>query len=290
MKRTRSWISPVMAAAVLAAPVWAQRGLGLGNGSLNGAARGGINGTISQPPGQLNTPKGSGGRGLGQAADGTLNVAQNPELSSRLQALLPSGTTVAKAAAGFEDQGEFIAAVHVAHNLNIPFDQLKAQMTGNNSVSLGKAIKNLRPDLDGKTVKSNVTLAERQTERDVQQAESAGKHDRFATRIASDTKLAARLTPLLPPGMTLDTAAAGFKNEGQFVAALHVAKNLNIPFIELKDRMTAGESLGAAIHALKPDLDAKAIESATITADEQAKNDRIEASASASGGSEVKTK
>jgi hypothetical protein len=80
--------------------------------------------------------------------------------------------------------------------------------------------------------------------------------------------------------MTLATAASGFKNEGQLVDALHVAKNLDIPFIELKDRMTAGESLGAAIHALKPDLDAKAVESATIAADEQAKNDRIEASAS----------
>src|SRR4029077_12180374 len=114
---------------------------------------------------------------------------------------LPSGTTVAKAAAGFEDQGELIAAVHVAHNLDIPFEPLKAQMTGTHSVSLGKAIKNLRPDLDGKTVKSNVTLAERQTERDVQQADSAGKPDRFATRLASDTKLATRLTPLLPSGM-----------------------------------------------------------------------------------------
>jgi hypothetical protein len=222
--------------------------------------------------------------------DGTLNATHNVELSSRLQTLLPSGTTVAKAAAGFEDQGEFIAAVHVAHNLNIPFDQLKTQMTGSHSVSLGKAIQNLRPDLDGKAVKGNVTLAERQTERDVQHAESAGKHDRFATRIASDTKLAAHLTPLLPPGMTLATAAAGFKNEGQFVAALHVSKNLNIPFIELKDRMTAGESLGAAIHALKPDLDAKEVESATITADEEAKTDRIEASASASARADVKSK
>lgn len=81
--------------------------------------------------------------------------------------------------------------------------------------------------------------------------------------------------------MTLATAATGFRNEGQFVAALLVAKNLNIPFIELKDRMTAGESLGAAIHAVKPDLDGKAIESATIAADEQAKSDRIEASDSA---------
>jgi hypothetical protein len=290
MKRRWSWISPVMAVAVVAAPLWAQRGLGVGNGSINGAARGGVNGTISQPPGQINTPRGPAGRGLGQSVDGTLNVTQNAQLSSRLQTLLPNGTTVSKAAAGFENQGEFIAVVHVAHNLNIPFDQLKAQVTGANSVSLGKAIKNLRPDLDGKTVKSNVALAERQTERDVQQAESAGKPDRFAARIASDTKLAARLTPLLPSGMTLATAAAGFKNEGQFVAALHVAKNLNIPFLDLKDRMTAGESLGAAIHDLKPDLDAKTVESATITADEQAKNDRIEASASASASASANVK
>lgn len=284
MRRRCFWISSVMAAAVLAAPLWAQRGLGLGNvtGSVNGAARGGVNGTISQPPAQGNNPKGPAGRGLGQSVDGTLNVTQNAELSSRLQPLLPNGTSVASAASGFQDQGEFVSAVHVAHNLNIPFDQLKTQLTGKNSVSLGKAIKNLRPDLDGKTVKSNVTLAERQTERDTQQAQSAGKQDRFAARIASDTKLAARLTALLPPGMTLGNAAAGFKNEGQFIAALHVAKNLNIPFIELKDRMTAGESLGAAIHGLKPDLDAKDVESATVSADEQSKNDRIEASASAS--------
>jgi len=92
----------------------------------------------------------------------------------------------------------------VAHNLNIPFDQLKAQMTGSNSVSLGKAIKNLRPDLDGTAVKSNVTLAERQTERDVQQAAWAAKQDRFAARIASDTKLVAWLTPLLPLGHDLN--------------------------------------------------------------------------------------
>jgi hypothetical protein len=215
MKLGWSRISSVIAVGLLAAPLWAQRGGGVGNGSLNGATRGGINGTISQPPGQIDVPRAPAGRGLGPSVDGTLNVTHNTELSSRLQTLLPSGTTVAKAAAGFEDQGEFIAAVHVAHNLNIPFDQLKAQMTGNRSVSLGKAIKNLRPDLDGKTVKSNVTLAERQTERDVQMAESAGKPDHFATRLASDTKLATQLTPLLPSGMTLATAATGFKNEGQ---------------------------------------------------------------------------
>ncbi len=137
MKLRWLWMRSIMAVVVLLAPTWAQRGVGAGNGSLNGAVRGGINGTISQSPGEINSQRGPG-RGLGPSLDGTLNVTHNPELTSRLQTLLPGGTTVAKAAAGFEDQGEFIAAVHVAHNLNIPFDQLKAQMTGNNSVSLGK--------------------------------------------------------------------------------------------------------------------------------------------------------
>lgn len=280
MKLGRSRVSVVIAVALLSAPLWAQRGLGVGNGSLNGAARGGVAGTISRPPGQINTSREPAGHGLGPSVDGTLNVTQNAQLSSRLQTLLPSGTTVAKAAAGFEDQGEFIAAVHVAHNLNIPFDQIKTQMTGNHSVRSVRRLRIFDLIWDGKTVKGNVTLAERQTERDVQMAESSGKPDHFGARLASDTKLATRLTPLLPSGMTLATAASGFKNEGQLVDALHVTKNLDIPFLELKDRMTAGESLGAAIHALKPDLDAKAVESATIAADEQAKNDRIEASAS----------
>jgi hypothetical protein len=34
--------------------------------------------------------------------------------------------------------------------------------------------------------------------------------------------------------MTLDRASAGFKNQGQFIAALHVSQNLNIPFSDLK--------------------------------------------------------
>ena len=60
--------------------------------------------------------------------------------------------------------------------------------------------------------------------------------------------------------MTLDQAAAGFKNQGQFIAALHVAHNLNIPFADLKADMTGTnhDSLGQAIHALKPTADGTA--------------------------------
>src|SRR5262249_37073697 len=82
----------------------------------------------------------------------------------------------------------------------------------------------------------------------------------ISQRIDRNPRLAARLQSLLPAGMTLDQAADGFKNQGQFIAALHVAHNLNIPFADLKASMTGAnhESLGQAIHDLKPAADATA--------------------------------
>src|SRR5206468_390718 len=57
-------------------------------------------------------------------------------------------------------------------------------------------------------------------------------------KIMANTALVARLQPLIPSGMTAASAAAGFKNQGQFIAALHVARNHNIPFAQLKAEMT----------------------------------------------------
>ena len=112
------------------------------------------------------------------SADLESRLASNSKLSSRLQSLLPPKTPLEKAASGFKSQGQFIAALHVSHNLNIPFDLLKTDMMTKHD-SLGGAIRNLRPDLDSKTVNSNVKLAERQAKADVQEsneiAESSGK-------------------------------------------------------------------------------------------------------------------
>jgi hypothetical protein len=81
----------------------------------------------------------------------------------------------------------------------------------------------------------------------------------FVNHFDKNPALASRLRALLPPGMTLDQAATGFKNQGQFIAALHVSRNLNIPFADLKARMigTPHESLGRAIQDLKPGVDSK---------------------------------
>jgi hypothetical protein len=74
-----------------------------------------------------------------------------------------------------------------------------------------------------------------------------------ATKIQSHPKLAAKVTAMLPPGMTMNQAARGFKNQGQFIAALHASQRTGIPFADLRRAMVVQhESLGQAIHSLRP--------------------------------------
>ena len=106
---------------------------------------------------------------------GTL-LAKNSALAARLQPLLPAGTNLQTAATGFKNLGQFVAAVHVAHNLNIPFAQLKTLMTGPDHDSLGRATKALEPDLSHTAVKSDVRTAEKQARHDLEAAEQPEKH------------------------------------------------------------------------------------------------------------------
>lgn len=73
------------------------------------------------------------------------NIARNPQQEARLKAMLPSGMTLEQASEGFRNQGQFIAALEASKNQNIPFADLKAKMTGDNPVSLGQAVQELRP-------------------------------------------------------------------------------------------------------------------------------------------------
>jgi hypothetical protein len=66
------------------------------------------------------------------------------------------------------------------------------------------------------------------------------------------------LAALVPEGMTTQEACAGFKSVKDCAAALHVSQNLNIPFADLKGKVTGGQRLGAAIHTLKPEANARA--------------------------------
>jgi len=88
------------------------------------------------------------------------------------------------------------------------------------------------------------------------------------TKVLDNTKLDSSLTNALSksgvtvPGGDLKTACSGFKNLGQCVAAMHVAKSLNIPggFDAMKAKMTGSGavSLGKAIQDLSPNANAKA--------------------------------
>ena len=90
--------------------------------------------------------------------------------------------------------------------------------------------------------------------------------DTHATAAAGNTRLAA----LVPAGLTPEDACRGFKDLSECSAALHVAQNLNVSFADLKDRVTSGQSLGTAIHSLKPKADSRR---EAQRAEEQARED-----------------
>ncbi len=133
----------------------------------------------------------------------------------------------------------------------------------------------------------------------------------IAEKIASKPNLSAKLTRMLPVDpttgttMTLDKASLGFKNQGQFIAALHVSQNLGIPFTELKSHMvtvtpgTAGApptatqtgSLGQAIQASKATVDAPtAVMKAESQADADLRTTTSTTAGSSSTSSSTRTK
>jgi hypothetical protein len=86
---------------------------------------------------------------VGAAAHTPSSVPKNPKLVAKLQPLLPGGLSVEQAATGFSNQGQFIAAVHVSHNLEISFSDVKTKVLSDGG-SLGSAIKALKPSADAK--------------------------------------------------------------------------------------------------------------------------------------------
>ena len=76
-------------------------------------------------------------------------------------------------------------------------------------------------------------------------------------KLQRNTNLADKLQSRLPKGTDLMLASEGFRNLGQFVAAVNVSNNLKIPFADLKMSMVdEGNSLGQSIKTLRPTADA----------------------------------
>jgi len=92
-------------------------------------------------------------------------LAKNSHLSSQIHDL--TGMTAQAACAGFKDLGECVSAAHVSKNLGIPFQTLRAKVTGSDPSSLGKAIQDLKPDANAK---AEARKAGRQAKADLRSA------------------------------------------------------------------------------------------------------------------------
>jgi hypothetical protein len=145
---------PVAAAAIFALttmPAFAQHGHGAG-----------MHGSSATSHGNSADPKAAKGSSSNNSVSEKLT--DNTKLASKLQSLLPAGTNLQMAAQGFKNLGQFVAAVHVSHNLGIPFDQLKAKMMGPPKESLGKAVQALKP---AASAKDETKKAEKQAKQDL---------------------------------------------------------------------------------------------------------------------------
>ena len=147
--KTKFILSAAAMLAFMAAPVFAQHGHGGGSGSSGSSMHG--NSSLSANDHSSSSGKKSGHDSSNSGRSSiSQKLAPDTKLAGKLQGLLPPGTDLQAAASGFKNLGQFVAAVHVSHNLGIPFDQLKAKMQGPPSESLGKAIHDLKPAANAK--------------------------------------------------------------------------------------------------------------------------------------------
>jgi hypothetical protein len=177
--------------AVLSAGLWlvavpaAPQGRGQGGGPGGAPGLSGSHAPLGAPGSE-----GVGSSGHGRSAANNAGAAgpkspaelldQNTHLSKNLAAFFPAGTNLTAEASGFKNLGQFVSAVHVSHNLGIPFDQLKctelgtlkaasigmtcpAAVTNTKGMSLGKSIQTIKPDADSNEA---VQQATRQAKKD----------------------------------------------------------------------------------------------------------------------------
>lgn len=160
-------------------PLYAQHGHGGGAGLGNGVGPSGAG--PSDAPGRAHVNDVGNGSVSGHSVPSAMTsknpgavLDHNTQLSTKLEGLLglsgPNALSTLKTdASGFKNFGQFVAAVHVSHNLGIPFSELQAKMTGSNAVSLGKAIQELKPGADAK---NEAKKAASQADNDVRDATS----------------------------------------------------------------------------------------------------------------------
>ncbi|HXN74633.1 MAG TPA: hypothetical protein VN861_18955 [Candidatus Acidoferrales bacterium] len=152
-------------------PVQAQKG-GVGGGG--GAGSGGAAATA----GNANSTTGVRDTNLPSTNEKPPDVVlqNNPLLSSKLQPYLPLGMTPQEASQGYKEIGDFLTALHAAHDLGIPFLQLRCAELGKycppdahaKSTKLENAIVALKPDAGKDGAKQATKAAKLETKADLQ--------------------------------------------------------------------------------------------------------------------------
>jgi hypothetical protein len=169
-----------------AAPVFAQHPHGAPGATPGGA--GGGHGPAMNGNAAEHGAVDASSKGAASSSPTTLltkNTKLDSTLTSKLQSkgLLPAGTDLKDACAGFENLGQCVAAIHVSHNHDISFACLKADMTGvapatgttcpagtgSSKMSLGKSIQTLAPNTDSKEA---AKTGQKQSDADIKDAET----------------------------------------------------------------------------------------------------------------------
>ena len=205
MKRTTPLLILLAGSVALSGqPASAQKGRGQGGGPPQGVgAPGPVGVPAGRGPGQIGS-EGAGSKGpqgpdarnersQDKAAKGAevnggdpaaakgpdMKVAEqlteNTHLASNLRPFFPEGTDLQGAASGFKNLGQFVAAAHVSKNLDVPFDDLKAQVLGPADGSLGRAIRALNPAFSAEAVRAEVKRAEKQAKEEIKTAKDEAK-------------------------------------------------------------------------------------------------------------------
>jgi hypothetical protein len=127
------------------------------------------------PPPALNSGEAASNTGMAVPAvekSAPTVLRRNPGLAQELRPLLPSDITPQQAAVGFYDINHFVAAVHVSHDLSIPFTDLRCTELGGKycspetkakSRSLESAILSLKPGMSKSAAKTATKTAEHES-------------------------------------------------------------------------------------------------------------------------------
>jgi hypothetical protein len=194
MKRKLAMLSgAIVILAMSGAPLFAQRphGGGAGGGGNSGATGAAIHGGGDKSA-DANSSSTTGAKGTAASSPSavlTKNTKLDTHLTDLLQSkgLLRAGTDLKTACSGFKNLGQCVAAIHVSHNLKIPFACLSADVTGtapatgttcpagtgSSKLSLGKSIQALSPNTTN--AKTEEKSATKQADADINEAENSSK-------------------------------------------------------------------------------------------------------------------